>query len=553
MGTVPSIGSVADTSPAAGAGSMPVGGNAPRLGGPPAAEAAGSLPLRRLTAREYNNTVAQLLGDTAAPARSFASDPANAAGFTTPIGASTLDVENYFDAADTLAKNAVKNLGKLLPCDPAKAGEDACARTFVETFGRKAWRRPLEAAEIDDVLAIYQNAHTSLGLDYPTSVGFALQALLVSPKFLYRWEVAPSRKLAMEAGLVRLTPHQVASRLSYFLTGSTPDDMLLAAADANQLGTQAEVTAHARRLLAEGKRAGRAVGDFFLQWLEMTGLKSVGAAAKSSKVYPQWTGAVRDGAAAGLDAFVNAVVLDAQQFDGKLSTLLSTPAVFVTEATAPLVGISGVTGTTLVRRDADPKQRAGLFTQVAFLAAKGDQGSSHPTKRGHVIWRNLLCGQAGQIPADVPPVPVPNPKQTTRQRFEEHDDAGCAVCHRFLDPLGFAFENYDGIGRYQTMDNSQPVDAGGAVTLPGGTKIEFANAIELMARLAGTSDLQRCVVQSWFEYGLGRAIEDGDAGSLTAAFDELTKNGGNLRELLVTTTGSKTFLYRKPSQGEVLP
>jgi hypothetical protein len=356
----------------------------------------------------------------------------------------------------------------------------------------------------------------------------------------------------VEGGLVRLTPHQVASRLSYFLTGSMPDDMLLAAADANQLGTAAEVTAHARRLLADAKRAGRAVTDFFIQWLEMTGLKALAAAAKSTKVYAQWTSVARDGAAAGLDAFVSAVMLD-PQFDGKLSTLLLTPATFVNEATAPLVGISGVTGTALVRRDADAKQRAGLFTQLAFLAAKADQGSSHPTKRGNVIWRNLLCGPLGDVPPDVPPVPALNPNQTTRQRFEQHDKAACAVCHRFMDPLGFAFENYDGIGQFQTMDNNQPVDASGAVTLPGGKSIRFANAVELMTELAASDDVKHCMVQTWFEYGLGRAIEDGDGRSVTAALDEFGKNGGDLRQLLVTATGSKTFLYRKPSQGEVLP
>jgi hypothetical protein len=180
------------------------------------------LPLRRLTIREYNDTVHDLLGDTTLPANQFASDRDQTFTFRRSGGVAVQDAKLLRTAAEALAATAARNLTAILPCDPVAAGEQACARQFVDGFGLRAFRRPLAAAEADRLMALYGTARNTLKLAFADAIGLLIEGMLQAPAFLYHWE-APATAPVREGAVLRLGPYEIASRLSYFLLGSMPD------------------------------------------------------------------------------------------------------------------------------------------------------------------------------------------------------------------------------------------------------------------------------------------------------------------------------------------
>jgi hypothetical protein len=239
---------------------------------------------------------------------------------------------------------------------------------------------------------------------------------------------------------------------------------------------------------------------------------------------------------------------------GSLRALLTSPTSFVNETLAPIYGATNVTGAELKEMVVNPEQRFGLLTQLSFLGTNADGAQSHPVKRGAVIFHQVLCGELPPVPANVP---QPDPQQEgvpNRVRFAAHSQNACAVgCHRILDPLGFAFENYDGAGRFRSMDAGLPVDASGSVELPSGTRVEFTGAKELVEQLAGSTDAQMCAARQALRLALGRKEAPADEaalGQLAAAF---TASNLDLRELLVAATTSPSFLYRQTVPAGALP
>ncbi|HET6279757.1 MAG TPA: DUF1595 domain-containing protein, partial [Polyangia bacterium] len=228
-------------------GGTPPGGNPPPGGGGPGGtgvvadpNAAGVMPLQRLTNREYNNTVRDLLGDATQPATQFPTDHDLGLVFRRPGSVAVQDATLLRSAAESLAAAAVKNLKPLVPCDPA-TGDDACARQFITTFGQRAFRRPVATEEADRLFKLYTAGRTTLMLPFADAIGLVIEGMLQSWEFLYHWEVAASEKAVKEGGVLRLGPYQTASRLSYFIWGSMPDDALLAAAAAGKLNAPAGV------------------------------------------------------------------------------------------------------------------------------------------------------------------------------------------------------------------------------------------------------------------------------------------------------------------------
>jgi Protein of unknown function (DUF1592)/Protein of unknown function (DUF1588)/Protein of unknown function (DUF1595)/Protein of unknown function (DUF1585)/Protein of unknown function (DUF1587) len=501
--------------------------------------AAGPMPLRRLNRLEYNNTVRDLLGILTKPADAFALDLEAGFAFRRAGLVSSLDASNLRDAAEQIATAA--NITTLATCAVGAAAEDACAKAFITSFGGKAFRRPVNADETARLVALYQAGRTTVKLDYPGAVRLLIEAMLQSAPFLYHWELGPAAPL-LEGKLVRLGPYEVASRLSYFLWGSMPDQALFDAAKANQLATPAAVDAQARRLLADPK-ARTMVSAFFEQWL---GLDQVATVPKAPAVYPEFTDELKAAMSAETQAFATNVVFDG---DGLLGTLLTGKFSFVSKPLGPLYGLT-VQSTSPLRTDLDAAQRAGLFTQAAFLTVTGSPDGSNPVRRGKKILERMLCGT---LPPPPPVVPPPKPASaggTTRQRFADHDKQACALgCHGIMDPLGFAFEHYDGIGKYRTMDNGLPVDSTGSVKL-GGTDHPFADAIELAGILAASQEARSCFVTQWARFALGRGEVDADQASLDRAAMTFATANGAVRELLVSVATSRSFLYRSPAAGE---
>ena len=503
---------------------------------PDAVEIPDAYPFMRLTRREYDNTVRDLLGTSLRLAASFPDEPEHAGGFVQPGPVSTLEAQLYMEAAETLAAEAVSDLDALLPCDPS-TDERACVQTWIAELTREAYRRPATVDELEELIGLFDQARAD-GDTLRDAIAFVLQAVLQSPSFLYKWEVtAPTES---DGDRVALGPHQLASRLSYLLWGTMPDAELRRAADAGELDDETGLAAQAERMIADPRVLDTFV-DFTAQWLE---LRPADRLHKHPEVYPQFTAEVREAMRAETEAFLRAVIGG----DGSLRTLLTASWTVADDVLAPIYGITraGEAGTL----ELDAAQRSGILTQLLFLASGADDVGSHPVRRGKTVMTRLLCMSVPPPPADVPQPSTPDPDETTRERFEEHAQNECATCHVTMDPLGFAFEHYDAIGGWRALDNGQPVDASGRVTMPDGTEVAFEDAIDLMAALAESREVSRCFAQQWFRYTYGRLDDDADVLRVDDVHARLVDTDLDIRELVLALVGEPAFRIRTRTKGE---
>ena len=239
--------------------------------------------------------------------------------------------------------------------------------------------------------------------------------------------------------------------------------------------------------------------------------------------------------------------------DAKLETILTAPYSYITQPVAAVYGVTGVTGTTASQKMLNPMQRAGLLTQAAFLTVTGASDGSNPVKRGKKVYERLMCGVLPPPPPNVPPPKPPTPGTTTRQRFMEHDQQACAIgCHSLMDPIGFAFEHYDGLGAFRTIDSGQPVDSTTTVTLDGMQK-KVADAVELATALSTSTDVRNCFIIQMGRFGLLRDDTPADQASFDAAAGAFVSGSYSVKELLVGLAKSRTFRYRSLAAGEVQP
>jgi hypothetical protein len=496
--------------------------------------AAGPMPLRRLTHREYNNTVRDLLGDTTNQADAFPLDLDNGFLFHRAGLVSTLDASTLRDAAEAIVKKL--DIAKLLPCMPS-GGEDACAQTFITTFGAQAFRRPVAAPEAARLTALFKTARTDLMLDFNESIRVLVEAMVQSPEFLYRWELG-DKAPTLEGQVAKLTSYEVASRLSYFFWRSMPDKALFDAAAQDSLKTADAVATQAQRLLADPK-AQATVAAFFDEWL---GLEELPERPKDAMVYPQFNESLANAMLDENHAFISSVLFGATP---TFSALLTGTNANVSAAVAPIYGAqSGA-------MSLDPTQRAGLMTRAGFLTVTGSPTGSHPVKRGRKVYERFLCGILPPPPNNVPPAKPASAGGTTRQRFEEHDKNPCAAgCHTIMDPLGFPFEHYDGLGQYRTMDNNLPVDSSTTVNLDGATHT-VADAIDMSKLLAESPTAQNCFAAQWARFALVRDAIEADRYSIQNAQTAFTKSGLKVPDMLISVASSRTFLYRSIAAGEV--
>jgi hypothetical protein len=510
---------------------------------------AGPRPLRRLSLFEYGNTLRDLLGAPAAPGGGFSVDSASPGGFLAGASiTSSVDAKQFVDASDRVATAVAGRLGSLLPreCGPLPmANEDDCARQFIKQFGLRAYRRPLGADEEKDLLDFYRALRgPEVGASFPEAVQELIAGIIQSPGFLYRWELggAPIK----DGPLFRLDSWEIASRLSYFLWASMPDEALFAAAQKGELQNPERIVQEARRMLAD-PRAKDTIKDFHLQWLDIAGLPDRQKDPSFSAYSPETAQSMlRE------TAELASAVLWGPQASGKLEELFTTSSSYIDARLAKLYGVAGVTGDQLRKVQLDPAQRAGVLTNGSFLAAQADADVSHPVKRGVHVLRQVLCVDLPDPTGfDVPPLSEAKPGQTTRQRYAAHAQGFCASCHAKIDGVGFAFENYDAVGAFRTTEQNQPVDSSGTVTLPSG-ELKFSKGIDLIRALGGTKELRDCVSRQWLRYVLRRNEVPEEAGSLKALSDAFEGSGFDLREMLVTMTRTRAFTHRKPGAGEGL-
>jgi hypothetical protein len=519
---------------ASGAGN---GGGAGSSGSPlvPLDSPPGFAPVRRLTHVEYDNTVADLLGDTTAPASAFSADVAQD-GFTNnaqALNVSPALAEQYLAAAESLSKAATKNLDGLLGCKPALAGEAACVQQFIRDFGKRAWRRPLSAEEQGRLYAVFDEARVELPLE--TAVQMVVEVMLQSPQFIYLLE--PITGAA--SGSVRpLDSWQVASRLSYFLLGSMPDATLLAEAEKGALVTTEQVTAQARRLLTL-PRAWERVGLFFTEWMQ---LRNVDRMQKDPALFPGYGLALGPALKQQVQLFARYVIFDKA---GSAADLFTAPYTFMSPELAPIYGVQPPPTPGFSKVDLDPTRRAGLLTHAGILASLAKSNQTDPVHRGKFVRERLLCGTVPPPPvnANITP-PAVRADATTRQRFTQHrSDPSCAGCHALMDPIGLGFEHYDALGQWRDAENGLPIDATGDVT---GSDVAgpFDGALALSQKLAQSQQVKDCLVQTWFRFAHGRAVTDADEDNLAILGAAFAANQFRITELMVAVTQTHAFRYQ---------
>lgn len=513
-------------------GSSGPGGKKPSIGGVQEAVGA-STQARRLTRVEYNNTVRDLLGDTTRPADEFSPDE-KSLGIAIGGKVSNLLGEQYQSAAEKLAASAASDLDALLPCTPASAGEDECAGKFIDTFVPRAFRRPLETAERARLLALYSDIKAKYG--FATGIEVILRAALQSPHFIYVVEVGDG-----PAGRVPLTQHQLAARMSYFLWSSMPDAELTALANAGKLADTASIEGQARRMLAD-PRSKDTVRSFTRQWLELEHLDSLN---KDKDYYPAFNDAL--GAAMGeeTERFMEHVVLQ----EGSLEALLTADYTFVNAALAPLYGVA-TPASGWVKTPLPSGLRSGILTQGSFLSTHAHPNQTSPILRGKFVREALLCQLIAPPPANVEIiVPKPQPGATTKERFEQHStDPACSGCHQMMDPIGFAFERYDGIGQLRETEQGKAIDDSGELLFTD-VDGEFKGPVELGQKLANSEQVRDCVTRMWFRFALKRG-EDFDEYSILQTNQRFASADYDLRELMVALTTSHGFRFRKAPESK---
>lgn len=497
----------------------------------------GVVVVRRLNRVEYHRTVRDLFPTLEIPEQTLVVDkPVH--GFenaSRSLNPSHVLVEQHKDAARAIAQLAAARAGELAPC--AKAGEldAACARQLVSALAPRAFRRPLTREEAARLEAFFAEHRAEGGAR--RALEHTIEALLQSPQFLYRLEHGVPEP---GAAMLRLSDYEVASRLSYFLWQSMPDDALFAAAARGELRTREQVAEQARRMVSD-PRATRAVQDFHRQWLSLDRLMKEN---KDPKLYPAWNDTLRDAMREESDRFVAHAY---ESGANMLAELLTSRTTFVNKPLAQYYGVPFAGGEGWQRAELPAAERSGILTRANFLAAYAHTLSGSPPLRGVAVLDKLLCDPLPPPPpnADLSqPIGKGGEPRTNRELFAERTSpAPCRDCHEDIDAIGFGFERYDAMGSFRTVDNGAPVDATGALRNTRDIDGPFDGAIELSARLAGSEQVRACMVRNWFRYAFAREPRSADRCTLDALDAALARSGGDLRALLVAIATSYDFMH----------
>ena len=501
-------------------------------------------PIRRLTRFEYNNTVRDLLGDTSDPADALPPEE-EVAGFNNQAAALTTSdflIEQYMKIAEDVSARAVQNLAAILPCDPALDGEEACALSFIEDFGKRAFRRPLTQAEVTRFKGLFDwaLADTDLGR-FEDGAELVIEATLQSPFFLYRSEVG--EETPIEGDIVPFTSWEMATKLSYMLWNTMPDEELFAAAEADELRTKEQIRAQAVRMV-EHDKARDVVRNFHTQWLLLTQLDSV---TKDTGVYPAFRGGLRGLWKEEIQRLIEYVVLEG---DGSLDTLLTADFSFMNEELAAFYGEDvrdSVTGSEFRRVQLDPERRAGILSTAGLMATHANLNQSSPVFRGKFVREQLMCDTLPLPPNDlVIEPPELDPTKTTKEQFEEIGaNPSCAGCHTLMNPIGFIFEHYDGIGLWRDEQNGKAIDATGDVVATEDIDGSYDGAVELAGALATSQQVRECVSSQWFRFSYNRTVTAEDSCSLEQLNTAFAESGFDIKTLLVELTQTNAFLYRR--------
>ena len=492
-------------------------------------------PLRRLTRHEYNNIVRDLFGDTSEPASGFPSaESGNGFGNDADaLSVSNLLVEQYFEAAEAVAERASADLSRWSDCAESPTDEDECAEAILSSLLPRMYRRPVEDSEIDELLAL----RTALdAASFQEGMAGLIEAVLQSPDFLYRPEFGQGASSVRDDARTP-TGFEMASRLSFLLWSTAPDETLWEAAENGELDTAEGVLRHAERML-DAPEARPVLRRFFDVFFRIGGVAGV---TRSEEIYPSFNPTIGALMREETHAFIEDVIFDGA---GDYPTLLTAPYTMLNEELAEFYGVSGVSGDEFRRVEIDPSRRLGVLTQGAFLTASTHSNFTSPVRRGGFIVQHILCEEIPAPTGDLaelatPPDPFSAP--TARDRYTQHsEDTICAMCHRSMDPIGFGFENFDAIGLWRERENDVLIDARVEVPLLEG---ELNGPAELVGAISAAEESKTCFARTYMSFALGRDVGTFEDARLEETVNEAFRESGyNIKALILALTQTETFL-----------
>lgn len=491
--------------------------------------------VRRLTHSQYNNTVRDLLGDQTRPADSFPEeDFIN--GFknqTTAQDIPPLLAEAYHTAAGKLARAAFQggeDANRLLPCKLQTAAGLDCAVAFVRQFGLRAFRRPLTENEVRRYAGLLAS-EAKRSRDFPQAAQLVIEAILQSPKFLFRLERGPAA-------------YDVASRLSYFLWDTMPDEELLRSAAAGELNTPAGVEKNVRRMIAD-PRARQAVDEFVSEWMRFDLVRNT---VKDRMIYPQFTPEL----AAAMTEETRRLVADAVWNDRNFMGIFTADYAFINSDLAALYKLAPPANEFDKAPFPAGMDRAGIVGEAMFLAATSKPEDTSPTVRGLAVREQFLCQVVPDPPpgtnSNLPPVTAAKP-MTNRDRLKVHQaNPSCSGCHNMMDTIGFGLEKFDAIGQRRERQEivfysdhmkkgEKPervwLDLDARGTVFGISNSDFTSPRELGSILAESPQCQECVVRQLFRYAFGRKESAADGPVIQKGLEVFRGSQFRFKELMI--------------------
>lgn len=499
----------------------------------------GRVTIRRLNKAEYDNTIRDLLGLDLQTSNDFPSDDV-AHGFDNMgdvLQIPTILFEKYLNAAATIAEQAFADPDArkiVMPREPENEGEQVeVARANIRQFASRAFRRPITDEESDRLFEVMRDAFQR-GAEREEIFQTVVAAILTNPNFLFRVEQDPQPD--DEDGIRELNGYELASRLSYFLWSSMPDQRLFDLAESGQLTNKQVLAAEAKRMLADPKS--RALIDNFAgQWLQ---LRDVAILMPDPVRFPKFDNALRSAMRTETETFFERMIRE----DGRVLDFLDADYTYVNQRLAEHYGINDITGDEF-QKVALPPGRRGVLTHSSILMLTSNPTRTSPVKRGKWILENFLAEPPPPPPANVPLLEEGGEVLgSLREQMEQHrSNESCAVCHRKMDALGFGLENFDAVGGWRDRDGDYAIDASGE--LPGG--IEFEGANELMQILSREKNQQfcRCLAEKLLTYGLGRGLTSYDRCTIKAAVSALEENEYRFSSLIEAIVTSDPFMLRE--------
>lgn len=488
---------------------------------------AGKALIRKLNKQEIENSINDLLGLSSVNTSSLPSDPTDTNGFTNNAENMQLDVD-YMQALMALSEKAIGDALKLAnsPFLQCPQGQNAaCAKNQLLTFAKKAFRRPIKAEEETFILNPFTTAQTQ-GFNFQESLAYAMQRIFLSPNFLYRSSFSGGETGAGQ----RLSPHELATRLAYYLWQSTPDQELLTAADQNKLSTESELRAQVTRLLRDPK-ADRFMRNFANEWI---GLQKLQAASRDGL-----TDQLKIDMREETERFMLAVLREDRSF----LDVISGDFTYVNQNLATLYGIPGITGNQFRKVDlkALNMPRKGILTQSSLLTLTSSPTETKPVARGNWILNSITCNPPPPFPDGLTVTPISGSSDSSmsvKERMEIHrKGTTCYACHKEMDPIGLGMENYDQIGRYRTSySNGRSVDASGEIR-----NYNFQNGIDLINFLTQQQEFKTCVMKKMMTYAIGRSMTARDQCSLEVLGNENINVGKTFTDLVMGVVLSPQF------------